>query len=149
MAVEIRQAEIPEAEYVVAMYGWLFAPPGYTPPGWDPPRAERTIKEAIEDDDSAVLVAADGAELVGLCTAYLELNSARFGQRCWVEDLAVDPTRRSEGIGGALLDAAEQWARDGGATHLELDTGLDRTDAQRFYERREPATKGFSYSWRL
>jgi GNAT superfamily N-acetyltransferase len=149
MAAEIRQAEIPEASRVIEMYGWLFEPPGYTPPGWDPRRAERVLKEAIEDDHSAVMVADDGGGLVGVCTAYLELNSVRFGQRCWVEDLAVDPDRRSEGIGGALLDAAEAWARDGGATHLELDTGLDRTDAQRFYERRNPATKGFSYSWRL
>jgi len=149
MAAEIRQAEIEEARDVVAMYGWLFGPPGYTPPGWDPARAERAVKEAIEDDDAAMLVAADGDRFVGLCSAYLELNSIRFGQRCWVEDLAVDPERRSEGLGGALLDAAEDWAREQGATHLELDTGLDRTDAQRFYERREPATKGFSYSWRL
>ena len=149
MAVGIRAAEIDEASEIIAMYEWLFEPPGYTPPGWDPPRAERTLKEAIEDDDSAVLVAADRGPLVGLCTAYLELNSVRFGQRCWVEDLAVHPTRRSEGIGGALLDAAEDWARDGGATHLELDTGLDREDSQRFYERRKPRAIGYSYSWPL
>jgi GNAT superfamily N-acetyltransferase len=149
MAVEIRQAETPEAAAVIEMYEWLFAPPGYTPPGWARPRAERVLKEAIEDEDATVFVADDDGELVGVCTAYLELNSVRFGQRCWVEDLAVDPGRRSEGIGAALLGAAEEWARDGGATHLELDTGLDRTDAQRFYERRNPATKGFSYSWRL
>jgi GNAT superfamily N-acetyltransferase len=149
MAVEIRQAETPEAGRVIEMCEWLFEAPGYTPPGWDPRRAERTLKEAMEDDDSAIFIADDAGELVGLCTAYLELDSVRFGQRCWVEDLAVNPDRRSEGIGGALLDAAEAWARDGGATHLELDTGLDRTDAQRFYERRSPATKGFSYSWRL
>jgi GNAT superfamily N-acetyltransferase len=149
MAVEIRQAEAGDAPRVVEMYGWLFEPPGYEPPAWDPARAERALKEAIEDDDAAVFVAGDGGELVGVCTAYLELNSIRFGQRCWVEDLAVDPNRRSEGIGGALLDAAEGWAREAGATPFELDTGLDRVDAQRFYERRGPATKGFSYSWRL
>jgi GNAT superfamily N-acetyltransferase len=149
MAAEIRQAAIEEAGRVVEMYGWLFESPGYTPPDWDPARAERAVKEAIEDDGATMLVAADGDRFVGLCSAYLELNSIRFGQRCWVEDLAVDPERRSEGIGGALLDAAEDWAREQGATHFELDTGLDRLDAQRFYERRDPATKGFSYSWRL
>src|SRR6266511_2494159 len=97
----------------------------------------------------AALVAEDGDGLIGLCTAYLELNSVRFGQRCWVEDLAVDPRRRSQGVGGRLLDAAADWARGRGATHIELDTGLARTDAQRFYERREPDAVGYSYSWRL
>ena len=33
--------------------------------------------------------------------------------------------------------------------HLELDTGLARKDAQRFYEREQPNTTGYSYSWAL
>ena len=87
-------------------------------------------------------------ELLGFVTAYLELDSVRFGLRCWVEDLAVEPRRRSESVGGALFDAAGEWARERGATHLELDTGLAREDAQRFYERRRPDATGYSYSWR-
>jgi GNAT superfamily N-acetyltransferase len=71
----------------------------------------------------------------------------RFGLRAWVEDLAVEPSRRSAGVGKALLDAAKAWAKMGGATHLELDTGLARTGAQRFYERENPIAKGYSYSW--
>lgn len=92
---------------------------------------------------------AQAGELVGLVTAYLDLNSIRFGPRCWIEDLAVDPARRSEGIGAALLEAAKVWASEHGATHLELDTGLAREDAQRFYERRQPIAKGYTYSWAL
>ena len=88
-------------------------------------------------------------EVEPLISAYLDLNSVRYGLRCWVEDLAVDPSRRSAGVGKALLDEAKQWARERGATHLELDTGLARHDAQRFYEREEPTTKGYSYSWAL
>ena len=59
----------------------------------------------------------------------------RFGYRAWVEDFAVDPesalARRREG----LLDAAKDWARERGATHLELDSAQERQDAHRFYER--------------
>jgi GNAT superfamily N-acetyltransferase len=149
VAPEIREAAIEEAPRIVPMYEWLFEPPGYRPDAWDPPRAERALKEAIEAYESAVFVAEEAGEFVGLCTAYLELNSVRYGQRCWIEDLVVDPGRRSQGTGGALLDAAGDWARERGATHLELDTGLARADAQRFYERREPVTKSYSYSWRL
>jgi GNAT superfamily N-acetyltransferase len=146
---KVREAVPGEVERVLGMYEWLFAPPGSVPPGWDPDHARKAIAEAIDDQAAAVFVAEHRAELLGLCTAYLDMNSVRFGPRCWVEDLAVSPTHRSEGIGGELLDAAEAWARERGATHLELDTGLAREDAQRFYERREPATKGYSYSWRL
>ena len=149
MAVEIRAAEIPEAGAIIARYEWLFEPPGYRPPRWDEPTAERALKEAIEDPAAAVLVAAEGEDLAGFCTAYLDLNSVRFGLRCWVEDLAVDPDRRSRGVGAALLGAAKSWARTRGATHLELDSGIARSDAHRFYEREQPSWTGMQYAWLL
>ena len=149
MSATIREAIAGEEERVVALYEWLFAPPGSRPPQWDEERARRALTEAIVSPQSAVFVAEDGGALVGWCTAYLELNSVRFGRRCWIEDLAVDPERRSEGIGAGLLDAAKDWARGAGGTHLELDSGLARTDAHRFYEREKPNWKSLSYSWEL
>ena len=149
MEVEIRDAAPGEEGDLISAYDWLFAPPGNRPPAWDPERATAALAEAIASEEACVLVAEAGEEVAGLCTGYLELNSVRYGRRCWVEDLAVHPDHRSSGVGGRLLDAACEWARDRGATHLELDTGLARKDAQRFYERREPTTVGYSYSWRL
>lgn len=149
MSAAIREAISGEEERVVTLYEWLFAPPGSRPPQWDEERARRALTEAIVSPQSAVFVAEDGDALVGWCTAYLELNSVRFGRRCWVEDLAVHPNHRSAGMGAALLDAAKEWAREAGATHLELDSGLDRTDAHRFYDREGPSWKSLSYSWEL
>ena len=77
-----------------------------------------------------------GERLVGLCTAYIDLLSVRYGLRCWVEDLAVDPELRSQGIGADLLDRRASSGRASTAPrHLELDSGEARTDAHRFYER--------------
>ena len=146
---KVREAMPDEVERVLGMYEWLFAAPGAVPPAWDPERARAAIADAIADPTSAVLVAEHRADLLGLCTAYLDVNSVRYGPRCWVEDLAVSPQHRSQGVGGELLDAAAAWARERGATHIELDTGIAREDAQRFYQRREPTTVGYSYSWRL
>jgi GNAT superfamily N-acetyltransferase len=149
MSATIREAQPGEDERLIPMYEWLFAPPGSRPAQWADEHARLALTEAIVSPQGRVFVADDGGALVGFCTAYLELNSVRFGQRCWVEDLAVDPDRRSEGVGAALLDAAKDWARGAGATHLELDSGLDRTDAHRFYEREKPSWKSLSYSWEL
>jgi GNAT superfamily N-acetyltransferase len=66
-----------------------------------------------------------------------------------VEDLAVDPGRRSQGLGKGLLDAAKDWARERGASHLELDSALTRPDAHRFYERERPAWQSMSFGWVL
>lgn len=145
----IRAAREDEVERVLPLYEALFEPPGSRPETWDEARAAGALTEAIRSQDSAVLVAESGGRLVGVCTAYLDLHSVRFGPRCWVEDLAVDPDSRSQGIGAALLDEARGWARAAGATHLELDTAEARTDAQRFYERERPSWRSISYAWRL
>ena len=149
METRIREARVGEEDQILPLWEWLFAPPGQKPDVWDPEHAHRAITEAIVSPQSTIFVADEDGRLVGFCTAYLEFDSVRFGRRCWVEDLAVDPKHRSAGIGGSLLDAAAEWARGRGATHIELDTGLARSDAQRFYERRNPTTVGYSYSWVL
>ena len=149
MAIEIRAAEPGEVEQVRAMYEWLFAPPGSRPPQWDPEQALPRLREVLAAPRSTILVAEDGGALVGFCTAYLEILSVRFGRRCWVEDLAVDPRRRSQGVGRALLAAAQAWAREAGATHLELDSGLARADAHRFYEREGGTRQSYTFGWEL
>jgi GNAT superfamily N-acetyltransferase len=146
---KIREAVPGEVERVLGMYEWLFAPPGSVPPRWDPERARAAIADAIADESAAVLVGEHRGDLLGLCTAYLELNSVRFGPRCWVEDLAVSPSQRSQGVGKDLLNAAKDWARERGATHLELDSGDTRVDAHRFYEREEPSWRSVCFAWEL
>jgi GNAT superfamily N-acetyltransferase len=147
---EVRAAAREEAEAIVPLYEWLFAPPGSKPDAWDERRAAVALREAIDSHDCVVLVAEDaGGTLVGFLTGYQDLHSVRFGYRAWVEDFAVHPDHRSQGVGKALLDAAKAWAKERGATHLELDSAEARKDAHRFYEREGAAYRSFSYGWPL
>jgi GNAT superfamily N-acetyltransferase len=146
--IEIAAAAPDHADGLVGAYEWLFAPPGSRPPVWDPEAAAERLRRAATANDAAVFVARD-PEIVGFCTVYLDLESVRFGRRAWVEDLAVHPERRSLGIGKGLLDAAKDWARERGATHLELDSAHTRTDAHRFYEREQPSWSSISFGWQL
>ena len=145
----IRAALPDQAASLVATYEWLFAPPGSRPAGWDPGRAASTLSEVIAAEYAEVLVAEADGQVVGLCTVYLDIRSVRFGSRAWVEDLSVDPGHRSRGVGKALLDAAKDWARARGATHLALNSGVARTDAHRFYEREQPTTRSLNFGWDL
>jgi GNAT superfamily N-acetyltransferase len=147
--IEVRAARPGEVPDLLALYEWLFASPGSKPDLWDDARAAVAMRQAIESHDCVVLVADDGGQLVGFCTGYQDIHSVRFGYRAWVEDLAVDPARRSEGIGKALLDAAKAWAKERGATHLELDSGDARPDAHRFYEREGPSWRSRCFGWEL
>jgi GNAT superfamily N-acetyltransferase len=107
------------------------------------------LGHAVATEDAVVLVALLGDEFVGVCTAYDELESVRFGRRVWVEDLAVHPERRSLGIGKRLLDEAKDWGRARGAEHLELDSAETRADAHRFYEREQPSWRSICFGWQL
>ena len=147
--VVIRSAQPVDMPAVAAAYEWLFVPPGRRPPRWDETNAVRALREVWSSGRSDVLIADVDGDLVGFCTVYLDILSVRFGQRSWVEDLAVHPDRRSQGVGHRLLTAAQDWARHHGATHLELDSGNDRTRAHRFYESRQPASRSQCFSWTL
>ena len=111
----IRQALPADVPAIVAAYDWLLAPPGVRPPDWSTAIAAGRLQATMADDRAVVLVADDNNTIVGFATVYLDIVSVRFGQRAWVEDLAVAPDRRSGGIGKVLLDAAKAWARDHGA----------------------------------
>jgi GNAT superfamily N-acetyltransferase len=148
-AVRIDRASPDDTAGLVSTYEWLFAPPGSRPAGWEIDRAADVLARVSASDSSTVLVAREGGRVVGLCTVYLDIESVRFGRRAWVEDLMVDPDRRSRGVGKRLLDAAKNWARDRGATHLELDSGETRVDAHRFYEREGAAARSICFGWQL
>ena len=75
----------------------------------------------------------DGDTIVGLASVYADFLSIRYGKRCWLQDLVVSKSRRSEGIGALLIRAAREWARERGCTHLELASGAGRKEAHRFY----------------
>lgn len=78
-----------------------------------------------------VLVAENQGAVVGFLV--LSYVSALTGLRAWVDDLAVDPERRSQGIGRALVEAAIQRASRRGATHLFMDTNRGSPEARQFY----------------
>jgi GNAT superfamily N-acetyltransferase len=145
----IREAVADEAEVLVGAYEWLFAPPGIRAPGWDTTAAEARLRELAAGDRATMFVAEVDGAVVGICSVYLDIESVRYGQRAWVEDLAVHPDHRSAGHGKGLLDAAKDWARERGAAHLELDSGEARADAHRFYERERPAYRSIQFGWQL
>lgn len=145
----IRAAELADIDQITPMFEWLFEPPGSQPPRWDPQRAAAAIGGVVSSDDAVVLIALSEAQFVGLCTAYDDIDSVRFGRRIWVEDLAVHPEYRSRGIGKRLLNEAKRWGHARGATRLQLDSSETRTDAHRFYERERPDWRSSCFGWWL
>jgi len=123
----------------------LFEPPGARPRRYSPERGREGFRHAIQHPEADVLLAVDGDKIVGLASVYADFLSIRYGKRCWLQDLVVSKSRRSEGIGALLLDGATDWARERGCTHLELSSGIGRLDAHRFYLRAGMA-QGYTFT---
>ena len=122
----------------------LFEPPGARATGYTVERGQVGFRAAVEQDEADVLLAIDGDRIVGLASVYADIQSIRYGKRCWLQDLVVAKAMRSSGVGKALLTAAAEWARERGCSHLELASGAGRTDAHRFYER-EGMSKSYNF----
>lgn len=64
---------------------------------------------------------------------YRFLESLFSGKNLYVDDLVTREQDRSRGYGGELLDWLINEAREHGCETLELDSGVQRFDAHRFY----------------
>src|SRR5260370_5304267 len=98
------------------MFEWLFEPPGARPDHWQPHRAAAALDRAVTSASAIVLLATLGDEFVGVCTAYDDMESVRFGRRGLGEGLAVDPDTPSLGIRKQLLERRKPTAPAPGPT---------------------------------
>jgi GNAT superfamily N-acetyltransferase len=63
------------------------------------------------------------------------MSSLFWGRFCYVDDLVTDERARSQGLGKEMLDWVGEFARAQGCQRLELDSGVQRFAAHRFYLR--------------
>lgn len=81
-----------------------------------------------------VLIAeSEQGEPLGLATVS---HSTHFtGQhQAYIGELATSENAEGQGVGSALVEACEQWAREQGYTIITLTTGAGNTRALRFYD---------------
>jgi len=95
---------------------------------------ERLAQVRLRNSD-AVLVAVDEHDrpIAWVHISLLALLEA--SDLAAINGLVVDERRRSGGIGASLVEAAERWARDRGATAILVRSRSTRVRAHRFYER--------------
>jgi GNAT superfamily N-acetyltransferase len=100
----------------------------------DDEAARRFLTERLTLQDSAILLALDDRGAPGFVQLYPVFSSLRM-TRAWIlNDLFVDPTARRQNVARSLLDAANTFARETGASHLELTTANDNTASRTLYE---------------
>ncbi len=68
-----------------------------------------------------------------------------WGRFLYVDDLVTLSAQRSKGHGARLLSWLKEYAVKEGCLQMHLDSGIQRKDAHRFYEREGMAKAGFHF----
>jgi GNAT superfamily N-acetyltransferase len=127
-SISVRDARAEDAEAMASLCAQLGYPSS-------PERVGARFARLVGDDDVRTLVATNGDEIIGLATVHLRYtinHDTPIGQ---LTMLVVDERNRTHGVGRALVDTAESWARERGCKRFVVTTALRRADAHAFYER--------------
>lgn len=91
--------------------------------------------EVVSNKDTMIFVAEDEGKLIGLITFYLLPNLRHGFYGGHVEDIVVSKTHRRKGVGTALFNALKMYCKEKNVSVIKLDSGLELTDAHKFYEK--------------
>lgn len=91
---------------------------------------------AYLDDDGGVRAVA----------GYRVIEMLSRGRFLYVDDLVTDRDTRSRGYGDAFFDWLLDQARAEGCRQLDLDSGVQRSEAHRFYFRKRMQVASFHFS---
>jgi ribosomal protein S18 acetylase RimI-like enzyme len=117
-------ARLREDEISAAIALWAAA--GLVSPPNDP---ELDVRAALDCPTGTILAAHDEADaLTGTVMVGYD------GHRGWLYYLASDPARRGEGIGAALVHAAEEWLEEQGARVVRLMVRAYNDQVAGFYD---------------
>ena len=126
--IAIRRARLGDAVVIAKLSGQL----GY--PATENETEERLAKLIHCRGEGVVLIAEVSGEIVGWLhvsvTPLLEVPL-----RAEVNGLVVDETKRSQGAGAKLLEAAERWAATKGCKSMSVRSNVIRERAHGFYLR--------------
>jgi GNAT superfamily N-acetyltransferase len=106
-----------------------------------------TVASMLREGYELALLERDGS--VTAVAGFRVMHMLARGRHLYVDDLVTDSRARSHGAGKALFDWLVELARTRGCRQLELDSGVWRGDAHRFYFARRMTIASYHFSLNL
>jgi hypothetical protein len=105
------------------------------------------MKEVFAGGAEMAVAVADG-EVRGV-TVFRVLEKTHSGRDLYCDDLVTDETRRSAGVGHALMQYMEDICRERRCDTFSLDSGAQRQQAHKFYFREGMVITSFHFDKKL
>lgn len=102
------------------------------------------VKKQMQDNYQLVYLK-DNVQVCALAGFRISENLA-WGKFLYIDDLVTSTDQRSKGYGKSLLDWLIQRAKTEQCQQLELDSGVQRKDAHRFYLREKMLNTSLHFS---
>jgi GNAT superfamily N-acetyltransferase len=126
MGISLRRAVESDASRISELASQL----GYTVSAED---IAATLAQHAHHSDSRVIVAVDGASVVGW-TTFRIARHIHSDPAVEISGFVVDQEQRRRGIGKAMMAFVESWAIEEGTPRVRLNANIKRKEAHRFYE---------------
>jgi GNAT superfamily N-acetyltransferase len=104
------------------------------------------VRDMMRDGYSLAFLADGGVVTVAGFRIKRTLFCDRF---MYVDDLVTAAAARSQGYGRRMLEWLDARARAEGCARLDLDSGMQRKDAHRFYQTNDMPISGYHFSRQL
>jgi len=93
------------------------------------------ISARIRNGESNIFVAMDGATALGFVQMYPSFCSVEAIRIQILYDLYVDAFARGQGVGEKLMKRASEFAKESGASRVDLETAHSNVIGQQLYEK--------------
>jgi ribosomal protein S18 acetylase RimI-like enzyme len=140
----IRPANLEDYEALCTVFGEVDAmhcealPQVFQEPD-GPVRSREYVTAIISNKNMVLFVAESDGQIIGLVQAYVQEapDIPLFVPRRYavIDNVAVKQNFRRSGVGQALIEKAEQWAKGKKASQIELNVWEFNTGAAAFYDK--------------
>ena len=102
------------------------------------------VVREIESQGGRLIAAVDEDTVVG-CSLFRQETRLFTGPMIYIDDLVTDENIRSRGVGSALIDWIENYAKQQSVKTITLDSGVQRSFAHKFYFRKGFTVTSFNF----
>ena len=148
MTISVRRAELQHLDLIVPLFD---AYRQFYDQEANLELARSFLEKRLKNNESVIFLASDNQTGLGFTQLYPVFSSISCRTAWILNDLFVAPDGRKKGIASALMQHAEEFARESGAKGMELATHIENMPAQQLYEKRGwiRGTEFLHYEWNV